>query len=126
MNKQCAEEIEAAQNALKELEEQQFSKEEFRHHMEEVRRVLRQAQQDAANEMITKEFVDKYIDKVFVTPESEYTARLEVKIFTGETCERFLTKLKTRARAEGQTFDVRSGHTFKKMIESYENSLSAK
>ena len=126
MNKQCAEEIEAAQNALKELEEQQFSKEEFRHHMEEVRRVLRMAQQDAANGMITKEFVDKYIDKVFVTPESEHTARLEVKIFTGETCERFLSKLKARARAEGVNFDVRSGHTSKKMIESYENSLSAK
>ena len=94
--------------------------------MEEVRRVLRMAQQDAANGMITKEFVDKYIDKVFVTPESEHTASLEVKIFTGETCERFLSKLKARARAEGVNFDVRSGHTSKKMIESYENSLSAK
>ena len=126
MNKQCAEEIEAAQTALKELEEQQFSKEEFRRHMEEVRRVLRQAQQDAANGLVTKEFADRYIDKIFVTPESDYTARLDVKIFTGETCERFLTRLKARARAGDGNPEVRLGHTFKKMIESYESNLSAK
>ena len=126
MNKQCTEEIETAQTALKALEEQQFSKEEFRRHMEEVRHVLRQAQQDAATGIITKEFVDKYINKVFVTPESEHTARLEVKIFTGETCERFLKKMKARSPQEDDIFDVRTGHTSKKMIESYENNLSAK
>ena len=126
MNKQCTEEIETAQAALKSLEEQQFSKEEFRRHMEEVRHVLRQAQQDAETGIITKEFVDKYINKVFVTPESEHTARLEVKIFTGETCERFLKKMKARSPQEGDIFDVRTGHTSKKMIESYENNLSAK
>lgn len=126
MNRQCTEEIEAAQSALRELEKQQFSWDEFSRHMEEIRRVLHQAQQNAASGMITKEFVDKYIDKVFVTPESEHTARLEVKIFTGETCGRFLSKLSARTRAEKQNSDVRSGHMSKKMIEKYESEISAR
>ena len=115
MNKQCADEIEHAQAALRELEEQQFSSEELRRHLDALRTVLRRAQQDAAGGMISKEFVDKYIDKIFVTPEGENTARLEIKIFTGETTARFLDKL-----------EVRAGHTSKKMIEKYENEIKTK
>jgi len=112
MNRQCREEIEAAQAALAELEREQFSDEEFRTHMEEIRRTLRAAQSDAARGMITPEFVEKYIDKIFVTPEDERTAHLEIRIFTGEKCSRALRKL-----------DVRTGHTFKKMVEKYENEI---
>ena len=57
-------------------------------------------------------FVDKYIDKIFVTPEKDGTARLQIKIFTGEVTEKYLNKLK-----------VRSGHTFKKMIQKYEEGM---
>ena len=112
MNRQCREEIEAAQAALAELEREQFSDEEFRTHMEEIRRTLRAAQSDAARGMITPEFVERYIDKIFVTPGDEHTAHLEVRIFTGEKCSRALRKL-----------DVRTGHTFKKMVEKYENEI---
>ena len=42
----------------------------------------------------------------------------DIKIFTGDTCEKYLGKLKRRANPEGST-----GHTFKKMIESYEQSM---
>ena len=52
--------------------------------------------------MITKEFVDRYIDKIFATPEDNHTLRLEIKIFTGERTEKFLHNLKRR-----------TGHTFK-------------
>ncbi len=126
MNKQCADEIETAQSALRELEEQQFSKEEFKRHMDEIRNVLHQAQEDAVKGMISKVFVDKYIDKIFVTPDEENTMRLDIKIFTGESCERFLTKLSNCSTSEDATFVIRTGHTSKKMIESYENNLSAK
>ena len=44
--------------------------------------------------------------------------RLDIKIFTGESCEKYLQKLKRRANFEDCT-----GHTFKKMIEAYENSM---
>ena len=44
--------------------------------------------------------------------------RLDIKIFTGESCEKYLQKLKRKANLEGRT-----SHTFKKMIEAYENSI---
>lgn len=122
MNRQCGQEIEEAQDALQELEEQQMSKEEFRKHIDQIRTVLADAQRDAADGIITKEFVDRYIDKIFVTIEDDGSARLDVKIFTGETTQKYLQKLRIRAES-GTIPEVRSGHTFKKMIEAYENGM---
>ncbi len=73
--------------------------------------MLREAKQDAAKGIINKEFVDKYIDQIFVTPEEDGCLRLQIKLFTGESTEKYLQKIRSRA-----------GHTFKKMIEAYENS----
>ena len=86
--------------------------------MERIRKVLREAERDCSNGEITKEFVDTFIDKIFATPEGDGTMRLSIKIFTGESCEKYLQKLKRRASSEGRT-----GHTFKKMIESYEKNM---
>ena len=104
MNKACAQEIAQAEEALRELEEQVYSKEEFRKRLETIRSALRTAREEASSGMITKEFVDRYIDKIFATPEDNHTLRLEIKIFTGERTEKFLHNLKRR-----------TGHTFKKM-----------
>ena len=112
MNQQCAEEIETAQKELMELTAQRDSAADFKKHMDTIRRVLREAERDAAEGVINKEFVDRYIDKIFVTPEENGTMRLQIKIFTGETTDKYLTNLKSR-----------TGHTFKKMIEAYERSL---
>ena len=112
MNKECDKEIEEAERQIYELEQQQLSKEEFRKHIDTIRRVLHDAKRDAAQGIINKEFVDKYIDKIFVTPESDGTMRLQIKIFTGETTDKYLSKLRGR-----------TGHIMKKMIESYENSM---
>ena len=112
MNQDCDREIETAERQIYELEQQQFSHAEFCKHMETIRRILRDAERGAAQGVVSKEFVDQYIDKIFVTPESNDTLRLQIKIFTGETTEKYLTKLR------GCT-----GHTLKKMIESYEKSL---
>ena len=51
-------------------------------------------------------------DKIFVTPEADGSMRLQIKIFTGETTDKYLQSLRRR-----------TGHTFKKMIESYEKGL---
>ena len=112
MNQQCAEEIDAAQKELMELTAQRDSAADFKKHMDTIRRVLREAERDAADGVINKEFVDRYIDKIFVTPEENGSMRLQIKIFTGETTDKYLTNLRSR-----------TGHTFKKMIESYENGL---
>ena len=112
MNKECDREIDQAQRQIYDLEQQQLSKAEFKKHIDTIRRVLREAERDAAQGIVNKEFVDKYIDKIFVTPEEDGAMRLQIKIFTGETTDKYLTNLKRR-----------TGHTFKKMIEAYENGL---
>ena len=55
--------------------------------------------------------------------------RLEIKIFTGEATEKYLSRLKQRAADPENTPECtavgagRTGHTFKKMIEAYEQSM---
>ena len=116
MTDTCDREVEEAQRTLAELEEQLFTKEEYRKHIGEVRSRLEAAVRDASMGMITNEFVAEYIDKIFVTVDENDTAKLEIKIFTGKNTEKWLGKLRGKLAS-------RTGHTFKKMIESYENSL---
>jgi len=112
MNKQCTKEIEDAEEQIHELEQQLFSREEFRKHMDTIKAALEAAQRDASSGLITSEFVSKYIDKIFVTPEADGYLRLDIKIFTGETTQKYLAKLKSR-----------TGQMSKKMIEAYEQGL---
>lgn len=112
MNQQCTAEIDAAQSELQELAAQRDSASDFKKHIDTIRRVLQAAAQDAANGMINKEFVDQYIDKIFVTPEDDGSMRLQIKVFTGDITDKYLSKLRSR-----------TGHTFKKMIQSYESGL---
>ena len=138
MSKQCNDEIKAAEAVIEELNEQLTSSEEFRHHMEEIRQTLKAAERDAADGLIGKDFVQRYIDKIFATPMGDDTMRLYIKIFTGENTEKYLKKLTFRAgqmireskkNAENVEIPtvledtVSTGNTFKKMIESYEKNL---
>ncbi len=111
MNKACLQAINQAESTLAELVEQKKSKADFKAHIDTIRHVLTEAKKDAAQGIITRSFVQKYIDKIFVTPETG-AMRLEIKIFTGETCEKYLSDLRSR-----------TGHMSKKMIEDYENKI---
>ncbi len=126
MNKDCDREMDEAERQIYELEQQQLSKTEFKKHIDAIRRVLREAKRDAAQGLIGKEFVDKYIDRIFATPEEDGSLRLQIKIFTGESTEKYLKNLRSGASrhgTEGPSDAGFAGHTFKKMIESYEKSL---
>lgn len=112
MNKQCTAEIEQAQEELRTLCEQRDSANDFKKHMDTIRNVLQAAERDAACGVINKDFVDKYIDKIYATMDDENTMHLQIKIFTGETTDKYLSNLRSRM-----------GHTFKKMIESYERNM---
>ena len=112
MNRQCADEIADAEAQIIELEQQLYSKEEFRKQIEAMKTVMRNMELAAATGAITKEFIDEFIDKIYVTPENDHTLRLDIKIFTGESTQRYFEKLA-----------LRTGHTFKKMIEAYEQGL---
>ncbi|MGM9664026.1 MAG: recombinase family protein [Eubacteriales bacterium] len=112
----CDKDIEEAEKEIRELEEEAFTKEEYRKHIGEVKARLDAAVRDASTGMITNEFVAQYIDKIIVTSDGNDTAKLEIKIFTGKNTEKWLKKLSERHRG-------RTGVTMKKMIESYENSI---
>ncbi len=118
MTQQCNADIKAIEEELLELRSQQESSEEFRQHMEKVRSVLAAAEKDVANGVVTKEFIDTFIDKIFASPEGKNHVLLEIRIFTGDSTQKYLEKLKKRADPEGRT-----GHTFKKMIEAYEQGM---
>ena len=118
MTATCDREVEEAQKALAELEEQLFTKEEYRKHIGEVKARLDAAVKDASTGVISNEFVAQYIDKIFVTLTDDDTAKLEIKIFTGKNTEKWLKKLSERHRG-------RTGVMSKKMIESYENSIKS-
>ena len=119
MTAACDREAEDAQKALTELEEQLFTKEEYRKHIGEVKARLDAAVRDASTGMITNEFVAQYIDKIIVTSEGNDTAKLEIKIFTGKNTEKWLNKLGAKSRS-------RTGVTSKKMIQSYETGMQGK
>ena len=109
MTDTCDREIEEARRNLAELEEELFTQEEYQKHMNEVKSRLEAAIKEASTGIITNEFVAQYIDKIFVTIEEDGLAKLEIKIFTGRSSEKWLQKLKGR-----------TGQTFKKMIQAYE------
>ena len=138
MSDQCSIEIKKATEELKELEEQLFSGKEFQKHMDRIRATLREAEKCAKTGVITRSFVDQYIDKIFVTIEEDGRIRLDVKIFTGETTEKYLQRFKVRTGQITDTSDrkhknpcaattfgdeIRPGHMSKKMIEAYEQGL---
>ena len=77
-----------------------------------MRITLKRASEDANSGVINHSFVEKYIDKIYVTPIDETQMKMKIKLFTNETTTKYLENLR-----------VRTGHTFKKMIESYENSM---
>ncbi len=112
MNQQCAQEIARAEAEIRELEGQLYSKEEFRKQIESLKSTMQAMERSAAAGAVTKEFVSEFIDKIYVTPESDGVLRLDIKIFTGEHAQRYFEKL------AGCT-----GHTFKKMIEAYEQGM---
>ena len=138
MTADCNREIEEAEKEIAELEQTAAEGDAFKQKIDEIRRVLTNAQRDAAQGIITKEFIDKYISKIFVTPKDDTTMLLQVKIFTGETTEKYLRKLESRTghitrdlteQAEkpdaARVFDSDDsmGHTSKKMIEAYERNM---
>ena len=112
----CDQEIENAQKIIAELEEQMFTKEEYRMRMTEIKTRLEAAVRDASTGMITNEFVSQYIERILVTPIDATTAKLDIEIFTKKSTQKWMQKLRTR-------FEDRTGHTLKKMVESYENSI---
>ena len=137
MNKQISEESAEIYAAIEEIENELNSRGEYTAKIEEIRNVLLRAEKDASNEMIDAAFINKYIDKIYVTTVKDGEVEISVKIFTGDTVEKHLTSLRKRHKTvknaellktdkhfdDGNIIESRTEHTFKKMIEAYENSM---
>ena len=68
MNQQCADEIAQIDAQIQELEQQENSQHEFRKQIEAIRSAMRSVEQAAAVGAITKDFIDDYIEKIYITP----------------------------------------------------------
>ena len=110
MNNEAIKKIEAAEAEKAELENKLSSETEFKKHLEEIRRRLEKAEEDAADHVIDIAFINQYIDKIYVSADGN-TMQLNIKIFTGENCEKQLEKLRMRksvGKKDGDS-DFRSG-----------------
>lgn len=116
MNKQISEESAEIYSTIEEMENVINSRVGFKEKIEEIKTILQKAESEASKEMIDSAFVNRYIDKIYVTPIDDGTAEISVKIFTGDTFGKVFEKI-------NRQLSGRTGHTFKKMIESYENSM---
>ena len=114
----CDRDISEAEQTLKDLDEELLTEAEYRKHMAEVQKTLEAASRDAESGIITKDFVNRYIDKIYVTSTGDDICELRIRIFTGKNTEKWLKKLSKRTQS-------RTGVTSKKMIESYENSIKS-
>ena len=111
----CNAEIDRAQAEIDRLNQQLDSSEIYKEKIARIRRALSAAQKDAAAGIITKEFVEQYIDTIYATPEEDGSMTLNIKIFTGDTAQKSLREIPRR-----------TGHTFKRMIEQQERQMSGK
>ena len=116
MNKQISEESAEVYSTIEEMENEINSRAGYNQKIEEIRNILLKAENEASKNMIDSAFVNRYIDKIYVTAIDDGTAEISVKIFTGDTFSKVFEKVNRQLTG-------RTGHTFKKMIESYENSM---
>lgn len=108
MNNEAIKKIERAEAEKFELENRLNSETEFKAHIREIKETLEKAAEEAADGVIDTAFINKYIDKIFVSAE-ENTLKLDIKIFTGETCEKYLEKIRKIAKDKSESGDFRSG-----------------
>ena len=100
MTAQCNQDMNSLEQSIAEMRNQQVSSQEFASHMTKIRQTLQQAARDVTKGTITKDFINTFVDKIFVTSESKNRVKLDIHIFTGEHTQRYLSSLKARASPE--------------------------
>lgn len=127
MTDACNAEIDGAREQLDALNAERRAAEAPQARAAALRRALAEAQRDARDGIIDRAFVERYIDRIVVTPEDGNAMRLDVRIFTGETEEKTLpgpnARFARRVSGDG-TAPGRAGNMFKKMIEAQERQMS--
>ena len=115
MSAQCGRELEDARRRLEDLTARMADGAAFPGRLDAIRRALEDARLDAAQGLPNRDFVERYIRRIDVFPEAGRGVRLEIRLRSGEAAETQLQAIRDHAG--------RTGHTFKKLLESYEKSL---
>ena len=137
MNKQITDESAEVYSAIQEIEYEINSRTEYKQKIEEIRNILLKAENEASQNMIDSAFINRYIDKIYVTPIEEGTVEISVKIFSGETVEKHLSTLRKRHKSiknaektdeneplnDGIVDISSTGHTFKRITKTLDNSI---
>lgn len=110
LTKQCSNEIALCEKEISALENEMQTRNDFKKRIEEMRRTLKRASEDANSGVINHSFVEKYIDKIYVTPIDETHMEMKIKLFTNETTTKYLENLR-----------VRTGHTFNLIMDEPED-----
>jgi hypothetical protein len=107
----CNKVIEQHQAEIEFLTDKLKSKKDMKAELDEVKRILKLASESLKAGEIDRPFVDRFIEKILVYPE-ENTMRLEIHLYNGQIFNNMLYNSRGR-----------SGHTSKKMIKAYEESM---
>jgi DNA invertase Pin-like site-specific DNA recombinase len=107
----CNKVIEQHQAEIEFLTDKLKSKKDMKAELDEVKRILKLASESLKAGEIDRPFVDRFIEKILVYPE-ENTMRLEIHLYNGQIVNNMLCNSRGR-----------SGHTSKKMIKAYEESM---
>jgi DNA invertase Pin-like site-specific DNA recombinase len=107
----CNKVIEQHQAEIEFLTNKLKSKKDMKAELDEVKRILKLASESLKAGEIDRPFVDRFIEKILVYPE-ENTMRLEIHLYNGQIFNNMLYNSRGR-----------SGHTSKKMIKAYEESM---
>lgn len=97
LTRQISSEIDAITERIKDLERQASSDTAFRTIIKEIRSVLNAAKKDATQNVITRDFVNRYVDRIFATPLGDNKMHLDIKIYTGEQAEIILSHIRNRS-----------------------------
>jgi hypothetical protein len=116
MNLAMDREIEIHRRELADLERFRVDEEECKQRMKTLRETLEKAVLCAQNELIDQDFVSAFIDSIQVSIVNTDTAKLEIKLSSNQSLNEWITRQKKNAQ-------FRTGHTFKKMVEKYENDI---
>ena len=111
MTAECDEEIKRCQEEIEAITAQLSGRKDINKELAEIRDILNLAAESLDGDELDRSFVDRFIKQILAYPEKG-GMRLEIELNAGDKIIKTLLKHVSR-----------TGHTSKKMIESYENSM---
>lgn len=106
MTNNCNAEIEEYNNRLNQLQTKKSEKDKLQQQIQQIHTVLNKARQCCKEGDITREFVNMFIDRIDVTNIDKTTAKLTVKLFTGETSETNVSSYKRGKKTNNSTESI--------------------